>query len=95
MKEVSASEIFEKLEDKLRAHFGVMGRTATDTQVFCACAELVRESMSRGLAAESSREGRQVHYLSMEFLLGRSLEKNAYNLGVLEPLCRALEKRVY
>ena len=91
MKEVSASEIFEKLEDKLRAHFGVTGRTATDTQVFCACAELVRESMSRGLAAESSREGRQVHYLSMEFLLGRSLEKNAYNLGVLEPLCRALE----
>ena len=91
MKEVSASEIFEKLEDKLRAHFGVMGRAATDTQVFCACAELVRESMSRELAAKSSQEGRQVHYLSMEFLLGRSLEKNAYNLGVLEPLCRALE----
>ena len=34
---------------------------------------------------------RQVHYLSLEFLMGRSLEKNAYNLGLLETLEEALE----
>ena len=34
---------------------------------------------------------RQVHYLSMEFLMGRSLEKNAYNLGLLDTLKETLE----
>ena len=34
---------------------------------------------------------RQVHYLSLEFLMGRSLEKNAYNLGLLDTLKDALE----
>ena len=33
----------------------------------------------------------QVHYLSLEFLMGRSLMKNAYNLGVVEPLNEAIE----
>ena len=34
---------------------------------------------------------KQVHYLSLEFLMGRSLEKNAYNLGLLDTLSEALE----
>ena len=34
---------------------------------------------------------RQVHYLSLEFLMGRSLEKNAYNLGLLDTLKDALD----
>ena len=33
-----------------------------------------------------SEQLRQVHYLSLEFLMGRSLMKNAYNLGLLAPL---------
>ncbi len=36
-------------------------------------------------------QGRQVHYLSLEFLMGRSLEKNAYNLGLLDTLTQVLE----
>ncbi len=91
MKNISATQMQELLEDKLRAYFGVTGREASDTQVFCACAMAVRESMSRESAAEHHEQERQVHYMSMEFLLGRSLEKNAYNLGVLDPLRQALE----
>ena len=34
---------------------------------------------------------RQVHYMSLEFLMGRSLMKNAYNLGVVEPMRQAIE----
>ena len=54
-----------------------------------ACALVLRDIMAerevetREEAAVRSK--RQVHYLSMEFLMGRSLMKNAYNLGVLEP----------
>ena len=36
-----------------------------------------------------------MHYLSLEFLIGRSLEKNAYNLGVLPQLRAALENLCY
>ena len=37
------------------------------------------------------QHARQVHYLSLEFLMGRSLMKNAYNLGILPQLKEALE----
>ena len=40
--------------------------------------------------ATRREEKRKVHYLSMEFLLGRSLEKNAYNLGVSGVLREAI-----
>ena len=38
------------------------------------------------------QDAKIVYYLSMEFLMGRSLLKNAFNLGVSEILSRALEE---
>ena len=63
--------------------------------MFKACAMVLRDIMS-GHQIETSNhvweaQGRQVHYLSLEFLMGRSLEKNAYNLGLLDTLTQALE----
>ena len=53
---------------------------------------VIREIMSRLLAFEKREQPeKEVHYLSMEFLMGRSLMKNAYNLGVAEALTGALE----
>ena len=47
--------------------------------------------MSRLLAVEETRcPEREVHYLSMEFLMGRSLMKNAFNLGIADALTGAL-----
>lgn len=91
MKQADISEMYAALEDKLRARFGKTGHTASDAQIFSACAEYLREQLSRGTLTENTG-GRRVHYLSMEFLLGRSLEKNAFNLGVLEPLRACLER---
>ncbi|MCD8088303.1 MAG: glycogen/starch/alpha-glucan family phosphorylase [Oscillospiraceae bacterium] len=91
MAEITSSELYAAIEDKLCAHFGVTGRQATDGQVFQAAAMVIREIMSRTLAAQPGQETRQVHYLSLEFLLGRSLMKNAYNLGLGEALTQALE----
>ena len=80
------------LEDKLCSYFGVTGKEATDEQVFQASAMVLREIMSRLLAAEKAETPeKEVHYLSMEFLMGRSLMKNAYNLGVANSLIGALE----
>src|SRR5699024_6675690 len=57
-----------------------------------ASAMVILEIMSRLLAAEKAETpDKQVHYLSMEFLMGRSLMKNAYNLGVANALAGAIE----
>ena len=93
MSEITANELHAAIEDKLCAHFGVTGAAATDAQVFEASAMVVREIMSRTLAVQRDAvPARQVHYLSMEFLLGRSLMKNAYNLGIGRELTEALEE---
>ena len=45
----------------------------------------LREVETRQKARQQNMPG-QVHYLSLEFLMGRSLMKNAYNLGLLPQL---------
>ena len=90
--EISRDEVRSAIEDKLCAYFGVTSEKATDDQVFQASAMVIREIMSRLMAVDESRRGdREVHYMSMEFLMGRSLMKNAYNLGVDQALTGALE----
>ena len=89
-------EMKTALTDKLRLGFGIAPEEADDAQMMRAAALVLRDVMAaRGV--ESRQETRrahkrQVHYLSMEFLLGRSLEKNAYNLGVDAALRGALEE---
>lgn len=90
--QISRDEVRSAIEDKLCAHFAVTSKNASDDQVFQASAIVIREIMSRLLAAEEVKKpDREVHYLSMEFLMGRSLMKNAFNLGISEALIGALE----
>ena len=90
--QISRDEMRSAIEDKLCAHFGTESAAATDDQVFQASAIVIRELMSRFQAAEDPRHAeKEVHYMSMEFLMGRSLMKNAFNLGVGEALVGALE----
>ena len=90
--QISKDELRSAIEDRLCAYFAVTGETATDDQIFQASAQVLREIMSRLLAVEPPRrKEREVHYMSMEFLMGRSLMKNAFNLGVSEALIGALE----
>ncbi len=88
---ISRDEIRSVIEDKLCAAFSVTSKTATDEQVFEATAIVIREIMSRFLAVKDPKSHKkEVHYMSMEFLMGRSLLKNAYNLGISEALYGAL-----
>ena len=90
--EISRDEMRSAIEDKLCAHFSTTGANATDEQVFQATAIVIREIMSRFLAVEDPRHAeKEVHYMSMEFLMGRSLMKNAFNLGIGEAVTGALE----
>lgn len=90
--QISRDEVRSAIEDKLCAHFGVTSEAATDSQIFQATAIVIRELMSRLLAAEDpSQAKKEIHYMSMEFLMGRSLMKNAYNLGISQAVTGALE----
>ena len=89
--QISRDEIRSAIADKLCAHFSTSPDKATEDQVFQASAIVIRELMSRFLAIEDPhRVEKEVHYLSMEFLMGRSLMKNAYNLGLGDALTGAL-----
>ena len=90
MTPISKNELKLAIEDKLNAHFGKKAQEAGPAEFFCACAMLLREMSSRNLVNVNRQETRHIHYLSMEFLMGRSLAKNAFNLGILNELYDAL-----
>ena len=90
--QISRDEIRSAIADKLCAQFSIAPGSASAEQIFQASAIVIRELMSRYLAVEDPhRVEKEVHYMSMEFLIGRSLMKNAYNLGIGDALVGALE----
>ncbi len=95
MREYTKKEIKDLIIGKLHRNFGREVSEATNIHMFKACALVLRDIMSnRQLETEAQVEqtgARQVHYLSLEFLMGRSLMKNAYNLNVLPALTGAIE----
>ncbi|MGM9662637.1 MAG: glycogen/starch/alpha-glucan family phosphorylase, partial [Oscillospiraceae bacterium] len=90
------SELKKAILDKLSLTLGTTPEMATEGEMMKACALVLRDMMAlRELKSEveqRQQKQRKVHYLSLEFLMGRSLMKNAHNLGVLEPLSAALEE---
>ena len=95
MQKYTKKQLTELICGKLRRNFGREVENASPTQVFKCCALVLRDIMNNHQieTAERTRDtqARQVHYLSLEFLMGRSLMKNAYNLGLLDTLTKALE----
>ena len=85
----------EALTAKLMLNFGKAPDEATEQEMMKACALVLRDVMAiRGVETHKkvrSEQEKRVHYLSLEFLMGRSLMKNAYNLEVLPQLSEALE----
>jgi len=94
MVEYTKTQLADMIVEKLQRSYGRSVEDASANHMLKSCAFVLRDIMSRRQMATSNQvwEGqqRQVHYLSLEFLMGRSLEKNAYNLGLLETLEEAL-----
>ena len=76
----------ELVESKLSHFIGVNPKEATNEQFYKAISLIVRDMMSRGrseFSKEGSKKGtKRVYYLCMEFLMGRSLKNNLYNLNL-------------
>lgn len=85
------------LEGKLYTEFSIDLTLASDEQIYRSLALITREMLSKRRKQFMSRtygtNSKQVYYLCMEFLMGRSLRNNLMNLGLAEVCEKALEKR--
>ncbi len=85
----------EMLENRLLHFFGVSTQNATNEQYYRAIAMILRDmmTMGRGETVKKSDETgkKNVYYLSMEFLMGRSLKNNLYNLNLTDTFKSALK----
>lgn len=92
---ISVAQAKKMINDKLSHFFGVSPETATDEQFYKSVAMIIREK----LAAQTSdfrhtaegQNSKKVYYLCMEFLMGRSLKNNLYNMGLVDVFDEALK----
>lgn len=89
---ISVTQSKKLISEKLSHFFGVSTIDATDEQYYKAVAMIVRDMLSKENSefreAAQKQDAKQVYYLCMEFLMGRSLRNNIYNLG----LCHIFEE---
>lgn len=87
-------EVGENIEQKLLRLFGTTAAEATRDQMYKAVANTVKDILADKRAHFSERvkkDGeKQVYYICMEFLLGRSLKNNLSNLGLAGAYSEAL-----
>ena len=85
---LSKKKAKELLSAKLSHFMGVSPEEATDEQYYKAIALILRDMMSQGRAEfseEADKAGtKKIYYLCMEFLMGRSLKNNLYNLNLTD-----------
>ncbi|MGM9928521.1 MAG: glycogen/starch/alpha-glucan phosphorylase [Bacillus sp. (in: firmicutes)] len=87
MKEkLDRKEIRENIKNKLSRHYGITIEEATKAQMYKSCARTVLEILLEKRAEYNQKlkknQNKKVYYLCMEFLVGRSLKNNLYNLGL-------------
>ena len=89
-------EVKENIEQKLMRLFGTTPADASRDQVYKAVAHTVKDILADKRARFSERVKKtgekQVYYMCMEFLLGRSLKNNLSNLGLVDAYSQALGK---
>lgn len=92
---ISVSQAKKLINDKLSHFFGVTPDTATDEQYYKSVAMILRDELSEMNSAfrhtANGQDSKQVYYLCMEFLMGRSLKNNLYNLGLTDVFSEALK----
>ena len=85
----------ELIENKLSHVFGVTPENASYEQYYRSVAMILSEMMGEGRADFTKRAdkagSKRVYYLSMEFLMGRSLRNNLFNLNLQKTFTSALK----
>ena len=94
MANYTVSNIKNAIERKLSHNFGVAPQQASDEIFYKATVlvivDIMRECRAKFRNRVDETEAKTVYYLSMEFLMGRSLKSNLFNLGLTETVRKAL-----
>lgn len=89
-------ELTRQLEAKLLHHFSVQPEEATNENLYNALVLVLRDLMRTRrveyIEQAHQQDAKQVYYLCMEFLMGRSLKNTLYNLNMTETAQAVLEQ---
>ena len=92
----TVKQVHELIGQKLKHNFGVLPEQASDELFYKATVLAVLDIMSERRAVfrdeAAKQESKMVYYLSMEFLMGRSLKNNLFNLKLDRVFDEALGK---
>ena len=91
---MTTKEFAKILQDKLTSEYGVDLSIASNQQIYRSLALICRQMMSENHKKFQSKAigtgSKQVYYLCMEFLMGRSLKMSLFNLGLNDVAQQAL-----
>ena len=94
--QISKKEFTQLLELKLEKMFGVKKEEASEQIMYRALCLVVKDLLTqkRVLFKNKVRStgAKQIYYMSMEFLLGRSLRNHLYNSGILDMATKAVKE---
>ena len=86
--ELTTDELNKSIVKKLQNKFNVSIHEASETQIYKALSlivvDILHEKRRHFMNNVHSKGQKQVYYLSMEFLMGRSLKTSLYNLGLID-----------
>lgn len=92
---ISVPQAKKMINDKLSRFFGVTPETASVEQIYKAVSMIIRDELAEKNSdfrkEADSQDSKQIYYLCMEFLMGRSLKNNLYNLGLTDVFEQALK----
>jgi len=96
MAKLTTSELTKLIEEKISRYQGTTSKEATPAQMYSAVVLVVRDLLSQkrlDFKKKIREKGyKQVYYMSMEFLLGRSLKNHLFNLGITKEMQNAVSK---
>ena len=91
-----ASDVKIKIEEKLSKYFGVTPSDASTDQMYKAVVmtilDILLEKKKQFNRKVKETKAKRIYYLCMEFLMGRSLKNNLYNLDLVESYKQVLNE---
>lgn len=94
--DITAKEFKNQVVSLLARFFGVKPEEASKTQIYRATCICVRDLLTQTRVNFKKRvreqNAKQVYYMSMEFLLGRSLRNHLFNMGITEQVTAAVKE---
>ncbi|NLJ58721.1 MAG: glycogen/starch/alpha-glucan phosphorylase [Tissierellia bacterium] len=93
MAKIDAKVINSLIDEEIIRYWNIEAESANPTQVYRALSIVIRDLLLRKRNEfNNMQDGKQVYYICMEFLIGKSLKNNLYNLNIEDEAKEALKK---